>query len=52
MPKRSKKYEPKITLKEGVEFGDLIDLSINKKDRGAKSKPKNKAAPKKKKTKK
>jgi hypothetical protein len=43
---RSKKYDPKIALKEGVEFDDLINLSVKKekenKKKGSKKKPKKK----------
>jgi hypothetical protein len=42
---RSKKYDPKIALK-GVEFDDLINLSVKKekenKKKGSKKKPKKK----------
>jgi hypothetical protein len=30
MAKRSKKYEPKLALKDNVGFDDLINLSIKK----------------------
>lgn len=46
--KRPKKYEPKITLKEGVEFDDLISLSLGKNPGRAKVKPKDKPTKKKK----
>lgn len=42
--KRPKKYEPKLELKEKVEFSDLFKVAIENEQ------PKKKAAPKKKKS--
>lgn len=46
--KNKRKYQPKLTLQEGVEFGDLISLSLGKKPVQPKVKVKKKATKKKK----